>query len=67
MESSMVTETLEKGNGNDKAVPALHMQTARKSRGIGTIGVSVNCAREIAPGPREYRGPRGPSGVMAMS
>ena len=33
----------------------------------GAMGAAVNCASEIAPGPSEYRGPRGPSGVMAMS
>jgi hypothetical protein len=35
---------------------------------IGTkcYDIAVNCASEIAPDPREYRGPRGPSGVMAM-
>ena len=31
------------------------------------IGMPVFCERKTAPGPSEYFGPRGPSGVMARS
>jgi hypothetical protein len=66
MESSTVTRTFEKGNGTMKPSQLFIRKQRENFACIGTIGVAVNCASEIAPDPREYRGPREPSGVMAL-
>jgi hypothetical protein len=67
MGSSTVTESFEKGNGMMKPSQLFIRKHRENFACIGTIGVAVSCASETAPGPREYRGPRGPSGVTAMS
>ena len=50
---STVTDTFEKGNGMMKPSQVFMRKQLENFACTGAMGVAVNCASEIAPGPKE--------------
>ena len=67
MSGSRVTSSREKGRGMAKLSHVRNCRARPKRACTGRTGISAFWARKTGPEPSEYFGPRGPSGVMAMS